>query len=379
VTALNGYHAHDLRQLRQQVRAFLAEAVASGQFVPRVDSWLSAHSPAFSRELGKRGWIGPSWPVEYGGRGAPELARFLITEELLAAGAPVAAHWVSQRQVGPLLLKYGTDEQRRRFLPAIARGECFFAICMSEPDAGSDLASVQTSAARGAGGWRVTGRKIWSSHAHASDYGMLLCRTAAPENSRHEGLSQMIVDLRAPGLTIRPIRVLSGEAHFAEIAFDEVFVPDAQVVGAIGAGWSQVMAELAYERSGPERFLSTMPLILGFIRSLRASTDPAAAESVGRLAAQFWSLRQMSIDITVALQRGEAQPDRAALVKDVGTRFEQASIDAISDMLRIEPDPSGADPLGALLAQAIFVAPTFTLRGGTNEILRGIVARSLVS
>jgi acyl-CoA dehydrogenase len=354
---------HDTAALRVEVRQFLAESIEAGTFQPRCDAWLGGHSPAFSREIGRRGWIGLNWPARYGGRDRPEIERYAITEELLGAGAPVAAHWIAQRQTGPLLLRFGTEAQLLQFLPAIARGECYFAIGMSEPDAGSDLASVQTRAQRVEGGWSVTGRKVWTSHAQRSHYAILFCRTAPPGEDRHAGFSQLILDLQAPGVNIRPIRLLTGEAHFNEVVLDDVFIPDEMVVGEIGNGWTQLTSELGYERSGPERFMSPMPLLLAWLDATGGDPDDASAELLGRLTARLWSLRQLSVSVTTALQRGDDVATTAALVKDLGTQFEQQMVEAI----RVE----------MLLVQAISASPGFTLRGGTNEILRGIVARAL--
>lgn len=369
----------DIAALRAQVRAFLEDARRREAYAPRVDSWITGHDPAFSREMGRRGWIGLNWPSRYGGRDRPEMERYVITEELLAAGAPVAAHWFAQRQTGPLLLKHGTEAQRERFLPAIARGECFFAICMSEPGAGSDLASVQTRAERVEGGWRVSGRKVWTSHAHRSHFGILLCRTSPAGDKRHEGLSQLILDLHAEGVSIRPIKLLNGEAHFSEVLLESVFVPDDMVVGKIGSGWAQVLSELAFERSGPERFLSMFPLVAAFLEASGAEPDALSTETIGVLAAHLATLRRMSWDIARALGRGEAPATRAALVKELGTRFEQWSVEAIRNVGKREADPDGGDLVAVLLAEAIAASPTVTLRGGTSEILRGIVAREMVA
>jgi len=374
---------HDTAALRAEVRRFLAERRAAGEFVPSCDAWLGGFDPDFSRELGRRGWLGLNWPARYGGRDRPEVERYAITEELLGAGAPVAAHWIAQRQTGPLLLRYGTEAQRQRFLPAIARGECYFAIGMSEPDAGSDLASVQTRARQVDGGWSVTGRKVWTSHAHRSHFAILFCRTAPPSNDRHAGFSQFVLDLHAPGVTIRPIRLLNGEAHFNEMILDDVLIPGDLVVGEVGNGWTQLTSELGYERSGPERFMSPLPLLLAWLGSLGTSglsgagPDDASAELLGRLTARLWSLRQLSVSVTMALQRGDDVATGAALVKDLGTQFEQQLIELLRSALGREPDPASPDALDVLLAQAIAAAPGFTLRGGTNEILRGIVARAL--
>ena len=368
----------DTSALRLEVRGFLAQARAGGMYVPRPDSWLSGVSHEFSLALGRRGWIGLNWPTRYGGRDRSELERHAITEELLAAGAPVALHWIAQRQTGPLLLRYGTEAQRQRFLPAIAKGECYFAIGMSEPGAGSDLAAVQTRADRVPGGWKVNGRKVWTSNAQHSQFAITLCRSAVRTEKRHQGLSQLMVDLAATGVSIRTIRMLTGEAHFAEVVLDDVFVPDEMLIGEEGNGWTQVTSELALERSGPERFFSVMPLLLELVRAIGKSPDDDEAEMLGLLTARLVSLRRMSVRMADAIAGGNSGlATEAALVKDQGTRFEQDAVEVIRHHLGRELDPGGTDRLELMLAQAVAAAPAFTLRGGTNEILRGIVARSL--
>ena len=376
------YRALDLRQpaplpneaaLRAEVRAFLA----GEEFVPLCDAWLAGHDPGFSQRLGARGFIGMTIPVRYGGHGRSVLERYVVTEELLAAGAPVAAHWIADRQTAPLLLRYGTEEQRERFLPLIARGECFFSLGMSEPDSGSDLASVTTAANRSDGGLLVTGRKVWTSHAHQSHFMLTLCRTGPAGESRHEGLSQLIVDLQAPGVDVRPIALLSGEHHFNEVVLDDVFVPDALVLGTLGAGWTQVMSELAYERSGPERLLSTYPVLAELVRAVGPAPDAARAAAVGRLVAQLVALRRLSRSVAAALEAGETPLVEAALVKEVGTRYERAVTELARLQLPIEPHLGAGGRLEELVAQAILAGPGFTLRAGTSEIMRGSVARGL--
>jgi acyl-CoA dehydrogenase len=360
--------------LRAEVREFLA----AQPFEPRCDSWLAGFDPDFSRALGERGWLGVTWPKRYGGSERSALDRYVITEELLAAGAPVAAHWVSDRQSGPLLLRYGTEAQRKRFLPAMARGECYFAIGMSEPDAGSDLAAVRTRADRVNGGWRLYGTKVWTSHAHRGHYAITLCRTAPrDESNRHAGLSQFIVDLHAPGVEVRPIRITTGEHHFNEIVLDGAEVSADMLIGEEGAGWKQVTAELAYERSGPERFLSTMPLLTALCARLGPDPDELTACLVGAAVARLWALRRMSLGVAAAIEAGGHPANEAALVKDLGTRFER-EITALARLLSpTEPRREGEDEYAALLADAVLTAPGATLRGGTNEILRGVIARAL--
>jgi alkylation response protein AidB-like acyl-CoA dehydrogenase len=364
--------------LRGAVRAFLSEERAVGAFEPRCDGWFNGYSPEFSRKLGERGWLGMTWPERYGGHERSSLERFVVLEELLAAGAPVASHWIADRQSGPSILRFGTEEQKRRFLPAIARGECFFSIGMSEPESGSDLASVQTSAERVDGGWLVNGTKIWTGGAHLSHFFIVLCRTSPQrEEDRHSGLSQFIVDLSAPRITVKPIRLVTGEHVFNEVVLDGVFVPDELVLGEIGAGWEQVTSELAHERSGSERFLSTFPLLVELVRVLGEDPDERARIAVGTLVSRLWTLREMSLSVAVALETGAAPEVEAALVKELGNRFEREVAEAARLLVPSEPSLEGPGPFEVRLAEATSHAPAFTLRGGTSEILRGIVARGL--
>jgi acyl-CoA dehydrogenase len=364
--------------LRDQVRDFLAGELQAGSFVPRCDSWLTGFDAQFSRRVGERGWIGVTFPKQYGGAGADPFARFVIAEELLAAGAPVAAHWIADRQSGPSILRFGTEEQRQRYLPGIVRGELFFAVGMSEPDAGSDLAAVRTRAERVDGGWLVNGTKVWTSHAHHAHHMLTLVRTSPADAARrHAGLSQFVIDLASPGVRCNPIRLLSGAHHFNEVVLDGVFVADDQVLGTAGEGWTQVTHELAYERSGPERILSTFPLLEAARTTLASTTE--GRRLVARLTAELWTLRAMSIAVAAELQAGHTPNVEAATVKDLGTRFERDLVHAVAGALGVEPDPEAEGTLPGILAGALLQAPGFTLRGGTTEILRGIVAKAVTS
>jgi alkylation response protein AidB-like acyl-CoA dehydrogenase len=355
--------------LRREVRAFLADELERGGFEPRCNAWMDAHDRALSRRLAARGWIGMTWPKRYGGGERTASERFVVTEELLAAGAPVAAHWFADRQFGPQLLRFGTEEQRERLLRRVTAGELCVAIGMSEPDAGSDLAAVRTAATRTDGGWLVTGAKVWTSHAHLSDVMVTLCRTAPRGDDRHAGLSQLLVDLSADGVTVAPITGLDGAAHFCEVVLDEVFVPDRDVLGEVGQGWRQVTSELAFERSGPERVLSVLPLLHAAAANARAGVAPDEAERLGRVYAGIAALRRLSLGVAEALADGEAPDTEAALVKDLGTRFEQDQV----ELLR----PRAGDRHEAMWVSAQLAAPGFTLRGGTTEVLQGIVGRGL--
>ncbi len=360
--------------LRAELRAFLAEAGRDWPPRVRAYSWMGFDRD-FSREVGKRGWIGMTWPKAYGGHERTALERYVVLEEMLAVGAPVAAHWIGDRQSGPLILRLGTEEQRREFLPRIAAGELAFAIGLSEPDSGSDLASLRTRAERAPGGWRVNGRKVWTTNAHRCDFMIALLRTnpAPPDpKPKHQGLSQFLVDLRASGISIRPILDLAGEEGFNEVTFDDVFVPDSLLVGKEGAGWEQATAELAFERAGPERYLSSLPLLTAALDDLRG--EPAAPEAVGRLLARAGALRQMSLAVAGMLGDGRTPEREAALVKDAGNDFEQALPERLRDLM----DPARTPPdVQEMLADVTMVARSYSLRGGTREILRGIIARQL--
>ena len=239
--------------VRAEVRAFLAKNLADYPAAMRSRSWLGIDMD-FSRKMGQAGFLGMTFPKEYGGHGKTAFERYVMLEEVLAAGAPVGGHWMTDRQSGPLILKFGTEEMKQRIIPAIAKGEIFFCIGMSEPDSGSDLASIRTRATRTDGGWLVNGTKIWTSGAHLHDYMIALVRTNPEAERKHDGMSQILIDLKnTDGITIRPIKNLAGEQHFNECVFVDAFVPDANLIGTENEGWSQVMAELAFERSGPER------------------------------------------------------------------------------------------------------------------------------
>lgn len=365
--------ASDGASLRAEVRQFLAEQRAAGAFTPAPDAWLSSWDENFTRALAERGWLGMTVPAAYGGHGRSVLDRFIVAEELLAAGAPVAAHWIADRQIVPSLLKYGTEFQKQEFLPKIARGECFFGIGMSEPDSGSDLASVRTKAERVDGGWALSGTKVWTSGAHLAHAFIALVRTEPLDPAhRHAGLSQFIVDLRGPGVDIRPIVSMNGAHHFNEVILDNVFVPDTMVFGTIGEGWQQVTSELAFERSGPERFLSTFVLLDRYAESMAAEHIPHSAD-LGRLVARIAALHQMSSAVAGALERHEPADVPAAVVKVLGTTTEGD----IAEFAHLYAEPSAGQDFCTMSNAAVDQLPGFTLRGGTNEVLRGVIARGL--
>jgi alkylation response protein AidB-like acyl-CoA dehydrogenase len=361
---------------RAQVKSFLAAALPGRPPDARARTW-SGFDAKFSRNLAERGWLGLTLPTLYGGAGLDAFSRFVLVEELLIAGAPVAAHWIGDRQSGPLILRYGTEEQRRFYLPRICRGEIFFCIGMSEPNAGSDLASVRTKATRTDTGWLLNGSKIWTTYAHKSHYMLALVRTTGTADDRQQGLSQFVIDLSLPGISIKPIRDLCGDEHFSEVFFQDVRLGADSLVGEAGQGWAQTNAELAFERSGPERIYSSLILLdLWTHRIRRAASEPHEAR-LGKLISRLAVLREMSLAITQRLANGDSPVLEAALLKDLGTEFEQSIPQEIADAVAADPDAPFDDELTRTLAYLMQISPAFSLRGGTREILRGMIARGL--
>jgi alkylation response protein AidB-like acyl-CoA dehydrogenase len=362
---------------RAEIRAFLRDELSDRSPIDRAQSWNGIDA-GFSRTLGQRGWLGLTWPRRYGGHERTALERHVLLEELLATGAPVGAHWIAERQSGPSLLRFGTEAQKLAILPRIAAGECFFCIGMSEPDTGSDLASVRTRAVREASGWRVNGTKLWTTNAHHCHYMILFCRTGpADAERRHAGTSQFLVDLGLPGITIRPVRNLAGEHHFNEVVFEDALLPDDAILGREGDGWAQVTSELAYERSGPERFLSSFTLLVELVRALSPEPDERAAIALGRLGAKLVTLRHMSRSVAGLLQAGADPALEAAMVKDLGAMLEQEIPEIARELVCEGPPTAASRRLAQVLAYTTLHAPSFSLRGGTREILRGIIARGL--
>ena len=365
----------DAEAVRDDVRSFLRSNLPNYAAVRRAESWMGFDAD-FSRKLGARGWIGMALPKRYGGAEASIFHRYVVVEELLSAGAPVSAHWFSDRQSGPVILRFGTQQQKEFHLPPICRGERYFCIGMSEPDSGSDLASIKSSARRQGQNWVVNGQKVWTTNAHRAHYMIALLRTGSSQD-RHGGMSQFIIDLTLPGITIRPIKDLTGSEHFNEVFFDNVELPNDALIGQEGQGWEQVTAELAIERSGPERYLSSMALIDTLIAAIGEKPDKLQAREIGRVTARLLTLRNMSLAVTGQLQEGKDASWAASCVKDLGSVFEQEIPEVAHLLTETAPTSNGGSDHAQVLAYLTQLAPSFSLRGGTREILRGIVARGL--
>lgn len=363
----------DVPALRTGLREWLAVHQPPDDIVRRANCW-TVHDAAFSRTLGQAGYIGMLWPRRYGGGERHPLERYIVIEELLAAGAPVGAHWIADRQTGPLILRYGSEAQRERYLPGMARGEIFSCIGLSEPGAGSDLAAVRTTARQTTEGWRINGQKIWTSGAHRAHVMLALVRSE-DGSSRNNGLSQLLIDMDSPGISVRPIMDMAGHEDFNEVFFDDVLVPADALVGEAGHGWQQVTAELALERSGPERYLSSHALLVALIDAAGPEPEPMLARLIGELASELWTLRQLSMATAAKLAAGEDPMVEAAIVKELGNAFEQSMPQRIQAVVECGWDD--ADDLARLLRALLILSPSFSLRGGTREVIRGIIARGL--
>lgn len=361
-------------ELRREVRSFLEATLGPRAAVQCANSWTTPDR-AFSRAAARAGYVGMTWPKRYGGRDRAPIERYIVLEEMIAAGAPMGAHLTCDRQTGPLILQYGTESQKKRWLPAMARADLVCCIGLSEPGAGSDLAAVQTTAERTAGGWRLNGQKVWTTSAHVADYMLTLVRSDK-SSVRHRGLSQFMIPLCARGVSVKPIRNLAGQHEFNEVFLDDVCVTDDALVGTEGEGWKQVTSELALERSGPERYLSSYALFVELLQSAGGAPPESVLQAIGRATAELWTLRQMSIATLMRVAAGEDAAFEAAAYKDLANSFEQSLpqlvLGLLDDSMRL-----GASPLRSVLELLLQVAPSFSLRGGTREIMRGIVAREL--
>ena len=362
--------------LRQKVWAFFEEELSHMTPLQRADSW-DGFDRDFSRKMAAKGWIGLTWPEQYGGHERTALERYVVLEEALVAGAPVSAHWIAERQSGPLLLSFGNEKQCHKILPGIAKGELVFCIGMSEPDSGSDLASLRSPAKRSDDGWLLNGAKVWTTNAHEADYMIGLFRTSTDPDNRRGGLSQFLIDMKTSGITVNPIVDLPGREHFNEVVFEDVHLSHDCLIGTEGEGWDQVTAELAYERSGPERYLSSIQILLALVDELKANPSERGTIAVGELMARLATLRAMSLSLASMLEKGQNPSLEATMVKDLGTGFEQTLPDIAQSLIDLEPDPDSGSDMQMVLSFLIQAVPSFSLRGGTREILRGIIARGL--
>lgn len=368
-----------VQQLRAEVRDFIQAEIDNGTFDPDLPSADWDVHKAFAKKVAARGWIGMTWPRQYGGQERSFLERFVVNEETIAAHAPNSVYFTADRQSGPTLIRYASERIKSEVLPKIIAGEACFCIGMSEPDSGSDLFAARCKATRSGNGWKINGSKIWTTNAHHADYMIGLFRTSAPTaESRRHGLTSFLVDMKAPGISCNLIDQMSGIRDFNEVVFDDVFIPDDQLIGEIDGAWKQATTELAYERSGPERFLETFAALRKLVELAGPDPDTRLAEAIGRLVAELHSLRRMSVSVAGMLEAGREPVSEAAIVKDLGTLWEQDLPQRVRQAAAFIPvDAEGYDRFEQVLQFTTRIAPKLTIQGGTTEILRGVIARGL--
>ncbi len=350
--------------LRARARAVAEQGVAD--YGKWNDSWVNGYSKDFARVLADEGWIGMTWPVEAGGGGRPGVERIIMAEEMISAGAPIAASWVADRQMGPAIYTYGTDDQKAEFLPGILSGDTTWCIGMSEPDAGSDLAALKTAAVRDGDHYILNGQKIWTSIAADADYCYLICRTDA-SGRPHEGVSELVVPMDLDGIEVRTVRDMVGNEHFCEVFFTDVAVPVENLVGAEGAAFKQTMTQLAHERGGIDRLVSNRPLY-DFALEHADRSDPRIRQAIASIETGYRLGRLMVF--RGALGQGPA--DFSAGTKAFCTEHEQRVAQFAADVL----GPMAL--VGDSLPNAICYAPAYTIQGGTSDVMRTILGECVL-
>ncbi len=330
---------------------------------------------AWQRELFDGGWAGLGWPVEYGGRGLPITQRVIWAQEAATAGVPPGINLIAEAMVGPTLMAHGTEEQKRRYLPPILRAEEIWCQLFSEPEAGTDVAAVTTTAVAEGSEWVVSGHKLWTSAAHYADWGVLLARTDW-DVPKHQGCTYFLVDMHAPGVTVRPVRQMTGGSAFNEVLLDGVRVPDSARVGAVGEGWKVAVTTLLAERLnlglGVARVAGGVERMLAELRPRGVADDPA----VRQLAAQVWIdakvLEVLGERVVANLARGRSPGAEGTVAKLAATRVSRRS-DELLDVLR----GAGSMLVDEWTLLQLWV-PATRIGGGTEEALRSIVAERVL-
>jgi alkylation response protein AidB-like acyl-CoA dehydrogenase len=341
----------------------------------REDSWIIGNSAPFASELARRGWLGMTWPEEVGGGGRPPIERLVVFESLIAGGAPVASCWFADRQIGPTLLEFGTPDQRDRWLPGIIAGESLWCIGMSEPDAGSDVASIRTRAERHGDTWVVNGQKVWTSGADLADWCYLIARTD-PDAPPHRGLSEFVVDMRSPGVEVRPIVDAVANRHFCEVHFADVAVPADHLVGVENASFGQVMRQMEHERGGIDRLVSNRALY-DDVLPYADRDDALVRQQVARLETGYRIGRLLVMREVL----GQAPQGFSAATKTFCTEFEQEVATFAAHVLGANTTawaPGELEHLAARAARNICYAPGYTIMGGTTQILRNILGERVL-
>jgi alkylation response protein AidB-like acyl-CoA dehydrogenase len=367
-TALRG-------ELRQLVRELVPDDFL-GAFTD--DPADFGFTQRFCRLLAERGLLCLAWPEEVGGRGASVWEQTVVREEMWAAHEPRGAQYMGVNWVGPTIMRHGTEAQRRRHLPPIARGEVIWCQGFSEPDSGSDLASLRTAARPDGDGWRITGQKIWTSYATMAQWCFLLARTSTGRK-RQQGLTIFLVPMSEPAVEVRPIRSMMGPHHLNEVFFDGVRVTEADVLGAVDQGWQVVQEVLAFERVGIARYARCERLLRAAPDALGERWDEAPAELRGRWARMLTHCRRARLLAyrVVAMQgEGRVRPGDAAAYRIAVTTLDQDSAEVLMELAAFAE--SGADRFRSEVEDHWRYSRSATVASGSIEMQRILLARSLL-
>lgn len=377
--------SEEQEKFRKEIRDFLEDEIRQGLWEPSIDAWIMAYDPKFTKRVAARGWIGLTWPKEYGGQGRSFVDRLILTEEMLRYGAPAACHWFADRQIGGSILKYGTEEQKRELLPKIIRGEMYVGLGMSEPEAGCDLASLKTRAIKKDGYYVIEGQKTWTSGGSHMNYLYLLARTD-PHVPKHRGLSEFIIPMDLPGITRRPLIDITENEAWNEVFFDDVRVPQECLIGQENNGWRQVMEQLAYERSGMERLMANYPVFEGIIKFVKETTrdgkplsqDPVIRHQLAQLKIEFEVGRLFMYRVALVMDEGRSPEWEAAMSKAYATAFEQRLASIALEMLglygHLAPSSKWAK-LNGMAYHSYLSSKGYSLQAGSSEILKNILAQ----
>ncbi len=369
---------------RQEVRDFLEAEIRQGTFQPMCDGWIQGYSPEFTRKVAARGWIGLTWPKEYGGQGRSNIDRLILTEELLRYGAPAACHWFADRQIGRSIIAYGTEEQKQEFLPLILKGEAHIGLGMSEPQSGSDLASLQTKATEDGDDYVIDGQKMWTSCASYMTHVYLVARTD-PEAPKHRGISEFILDAKLPGISVTPTIDITGSEAWGEVFYDGVRVPKKYLIGEKNRGFYQILNQLDYERAGLERLMGNYPLFDAIVRFAKEtqrngvplSRDPVIRQKLAQLEVEFEMGRLLTYRVVLVIEEGRSPNVEAAMAKTYCTTFEQRLANVATDILGMYGQlmaESKWAPIFGMAPHSYLGSNGYSLQAGTTEVLRNSVA-----
>ena len=382
---MNFDFTEEQKGFREEVRSFLKAEIKQGTFVPKLNAYMEGFSKQFSKKMAEKGWIGLTWPKEYGGLGKGYMERTILLEQLMKVEAPFSYHFVGERQIAPALMGHGTDEQKQEFLPRILNADISFCLLFSEPDAGSDLAAVRTTAIEDGDYYIVNGQKTWTSLGHLTDYGWLLARTADPAVLKHQALSEFIVDMKAPGVAVEPVINSAGAHSFNDVFFDNVKIPANRLVGKRNGGFKQIMEQVVFERAGLDRLMANYickELIFDYAKTTKRNgrylwEDSRVRDTIATIEIKYNIGRNLCYYVAWLLDQGKIPNAEASICKTFCSEFEKKLSDVTTEIMglygQLLPGCERA-PYEGVAAESYLWSPSYTLQGGAVEILKNIIA-----